>query len=457
MPSQSRHPNPSQAPGPQGAALQATLQALRQAPLPTLLTLRQQFGDVVRLAATPYPVYLLSHPDAVQHVLHEQARNYRKGVFFQTVATLQGEGLLTSDGALWQQQRRLLQALFQPRQLATLAPIVQEESQALVQAWQQAAQSGAPVHVSAWLHRFTFRVLARGVLGLPGTILTDLGRQLQALGAQLIPYLRLPWRFPEQQAPESSPPDAVLQAIADYQTLAQQIIHLRRQTLQDTRTTDLLTLLLHAQARSGSPSDQQIRDEIITFIGAGTETAAQALSWTLYMLARHPASARSLQAGISRVVGARLPSCADLPALPDSWRAIEEVLRLYPPAALIPRQTNTADTLSGYHLPPDSVVLLSPYVTHRHPAFWESPEAFQPERFRADQVRARHRFAFFPFGAGSRHCIGQPLARLAMHLALSALLHAYSFHPASSEPVEPELVATLRPRGGLWLTLQRRH
>lgn len=443
-------------PGPQGQALQETLQALRQDPLATMLTLQRQYGDVVCLRTSPHLVYLLSHPDAVQHVLRDQAHNYRKGVLFQAIAALQGQGLLTSEGGLWRQQRRLLQPMFHPRQLTSFAPILQEEIHAVVQGWQHAAQTGEPVQVGAWLQRFTFRVLARVVLGLPAEVLGHLGRQLQGLGAQLIPYLSLSWLFTSAQAPAISPPATVSLAIAAYQELARQIIHRRRQTLQDSQATDLLAGLLRAQADHGAPSEQHIGDEIITFIGAGTETTAQALTWMLYVLAVHPAVRQRVQAEIASVVGARPPRLTDLPGLSYGRMVLEETLRLYPPAALIPRQVNVADTVSGYAIPPDSVILLSPYVTHRHAAFWNTPEAFQPERFRVLQGRARHPCAFFPFGAGPRHCIGQSLALMEMHLALSTLLQAYTFRLASAEPVLPELATTLRPRGGLWLTLQSR-
>lgn len=444
------------APGPRGPALQEAMQALRQAPLDTALALQRQFGDVVCLATAPHPVYLLSHPDAVQHVLREQAQNYRKGVLFQAVVALQGQGLLTSEGALWQQQRRLLQPPLQPRQLARQASIMHEEVGALVQGWQGAARTGKPVQVHAWLHRFTFRVMARLGLGLPAVGLDDLGCQLQELGAQLMPYLSLPWLPASGQTPGASPPASVRQAIATYQALARQIIHLRRQRLNDGPAPDLLAALLQAQNHRGSPAEQQTCDEIITFIGAGTETAADALSWMLYLLALHPSVCQRAQAEITSVVGARLPTLTDLPGLSYGRMVLEETLRLYPPAAFIPRQAKAADAVSGFHIPRDSVVLLSPYVTHRHPAFWSTPEAFQPERFCAAQVRPRHRCAFVPFGAGARRCIGQPLALLEMQLAVSALLQTYTFRLASAEPVVPEFAATLRPRGGLWLTVQPR-
>ncbi|MBM3225687.1 MAG: cytochrome P450, partial [Candidatus Tectomicrobia bacterium] len=156
-----------EAPGPEGAALHETIQALRQEPLDTLLTLQRQFGDVVCLRTSPSPVYLLSHPDAVQHVLYDRAAQYRKGILFQGVAALQGQGLLTSAGALWQQQRRMLRPPLHPRQLARLGPLIQAEIHAVVQAWQQAAESGTPVQVSAWMQRFAFRVMGRVLLGLP--------------------------------------------------------------------------------------------------------------------------------------------------------------------------------------------------------------------------------------------------------------------------------------------------
>lgn len=440
------------APGPRGAALATVRQHLSQDPLAAYLALQQQFGDVVRLALAPHPMYLLSHPDAVQHVLRDYPQHYRKGMFFQTIAALQGQGLLTSEGDLWRQQRRLLQPPLQPQQLAALAPVLVEEVQSIVQGWQQAARTGEPVNISAWMHRLTFRLMGRAVLGLPAAALDDLGRQLQTLGAQLFPHLGIA----SSGSSASTSSAAFQQAVAAYRDLARHVLSIRRHTLSDGPATDILAVLLQTGTRETAVSEQQICDEIITFIGAGTETSAQVLSWALYALALHPDVREEVQAEIASTVGKRLVTPDDLPELPYGRMVLEETMRLYPPAALLPRQANVADTICGYRIPQDSIVMLSPYVTHRHADFWPAPDVFQPQRFATEPLRRQQRFAYFPFGGGPRLCIGRSFALLEMHLALATFIQAYTFTLLPHKPVVPEFATTLRPRGGLWMMLQAR-
>jgi cytochrome P450 len=426
------------------------------------LALRAQFGDVVRLPLVPHPVYVLSHPDAVQYVLRSHASNFRKGILFRQIAALQGEGLLTSEGVLWHRQRRLVQPAFRPAHLSQLGNVLTEEIQALLQSWQQAARTGVPVNVSAWMHRLTFRMVGRALLGVAPEALDQLGWQLQAIGKQLFPSLAarltrtwaLPAWFP------SAGRCRFRRAVAAYHHLAQQVIAARRLAMPQHHTppTDLLATLIaaHDNTTAEGPTEPQLRDEVITFIGAGVETAAQALSWTWYLLACAPESTRRLQAELAAVLGTRHPTPDDIARLPYCRMVLDEALRLYPPAAVLPRQANSHDAIGGYAIPKNAVLLLSPFVTHRHPEFWPEPERFCPGRFAPDRVAARHRYAYFPFGAGPRQCIGQPLAHLEMTLALAAIAQAYTLRLIPERAVIPHLSTTLQPRGGLWMTVHAR-
>jgi cytochrome P450 len=204
-------------------------------------------------------------------------------------------------------------------------------------------------------------------------------------------------------------------------------------------------------------TEQQLRDEVITFIGAGVETSAQALSWTWYLLATSPEATQRVQAELHRVLGPRPPTPPDLPHLPYCRMVLDEALRLYPPAAILPRQANTADAINGYAIPKNAVILMSQYVTHRHPDFWPEPERFCPERFASAPGGLRHDFAYFPFGAGPRVCIGKPFALLEMQLALATIAQAYNLQLLGDRPVVPHLSTTLQPQGGLWMIVQARH
>jgi cytochrome P450 len=423
------------------------------------LALRSQFGDVVRLPLWPHPLYLISHPDALQYVLRDNAHNYRKGMLFQPIATLQGQGLLTSEGALWRHQRLLAQPAFRQHRLTLFGTLMEEEAQAVVHGWRQAARTGEPVNISAWMHRLTFRVVGRALLGLTPETLDDLGQQLQAVGQQLFPHLAAPlrrtWLLPGWVPTPGR--QRFRRAVAAYNTIAQRVITTRRQRLQHhhTAAADWLALFITAcDADTGEEmTEQQLRDEVITFIGAGVETTAQALSWTWYLLASYPEVADRVRAELQVVLGTRAPTLKDLPHLSYCRMVLDEALRLYPPAAILPRQANAADVLGGYTVPKNAVVLMSQYVTHRHPDFWPEPERFCPERFNAAQVAARHRFAYLPFGEGPRVCIGKPFALMEMQLALATIAQTYSLQLLAERPVVPHLATTLQPRDGLWMTV----
>jgi cytochrome P450 len=444
-------------------ALWQSLRCLRRNPLGEYEALRTQFGDVVRLSILPHPVYLLSHPDAVQYVLRDNAGNYRKGLLFKPIAALQGQGLLTSEGEHWLRQRRLVQPAFHRRQLATFAEVMVDEARAVVREWHHAWQTGTPVNVAERMNRLTFNVVGRVLLGVAPDMLDEYSRQLKAIALRLLQYMNgrathlwaLPAWIPTPRNRQFR------RAVAVYDALVQQIISARRQALQSARVpaTDVLALLLAAcdDTSGEGMSDRQLRDEVITFIGAGAETSAHALSWTWYLLAQHPEIARHVHAELDTVLGGRPPTLPDLPHLPYSRMVLDEALRLYPPSVVLPRQANAADEMSGYAVPQDAVVVISQYIVHRHPDFWSAPEQFQPERFTPAQEARRHRFAYIPFGEGPRMCIGKAFALMEMHLALATIAQAYTLQVVPEHPVVPELAVTLRPRDGLWMTVHARY
>lgn len=425
-----------------------------------LVSLRVRYGDVARLSRFPVPTYLISHPESVQHILRDNAGNYRKGAFFRSIALLQGQGLLTSEGEAWQAQRRVAQPAFrQADHVSAYGAILTVEARDLADRWRDVARSGQPVNVAAWMHRLTFRVAGRALLGIAPDDLDGIGRQLQGAGRQLRPLLGPgltgAWALPAWLPPLRR--RRFRHAVTDYHAIVQRLIDQRHATGQGDRYkgVNLLDMLM-AAASVGKKGDQQLRDQVITFIGAGVETAAQALSWTWYLLAGHAESAHRLHTELDAVLGGSPPGPTDLPRLWYTRMVIDEALRLYPPAAVIPRQANAADDIGGFEIGKNARVLTSPYVTHRHEAFWSDPSVFRPERFAPGQEAVRHRFAYLPFGAGPRVCIGQHLALLEMRLALATLAQRYALRLVPDRAVIPEMTTTLGPRDGLWMTVHER-
>ena len=218
-----------------------------------------------------------------------------------------------------------------------------------------------------------------------------------------------------------------------------------------------LSLLLHAQHDDGSGlTDQQVRDETLTLILAGHETTANALTWTWYLLAQHPASYTQLQAEVDTVVGGRTPTVTDLPRLPYALQVFKEALRLYPPIYGIFRHVRQPVQLGPYHLQPGTRLGISPSTLHRNPQYFPDPECFDPDRWTPDQEAALPRYAYLPFGAGPHMCIGHHFALLEAHLILATLAQRVTFELVPGQTIVPEPLITLRPKGGLRVIVRRR-
>jgi cytochrome P450 len=183
-------------------------------------------------------------------------------------------------------------------------------------------------------------------------------------------------------------------------------------------------------------NDRQLLDEVKTMLLAGHETTANALTWTWYMLVQYPEIEAKLVAELAQVLGGRVPTMTDLPRLPYTQRVIQESIRLFPPAWIFLRHAIKDDEIGGYAIPPGQVVGISPYVMHRHPGFWEAPETFNPERFTPERVAARHRFAYIPFAAGPRQCIGNLFAMTEAQLVLATVAQRYRPRLVPGHPVD---------------------
>jgi len=243
-------------------------------------------------------------------------------------------------------------------------------------------------------------------------------------------------------------PAAALHAVV------QEIIE-RRLAAPDDDRDDLLALLLAARDEdTGEGMDPTLlRNQVLTLFVAGHETTSSALAWTWYLLSTHPQVAERLRAELTASLGDRPPTMDDLPRLDYARMVIEEAMRLYPPAWATSRNPVDDDEIDGIRIPKGTLVFLSPYLTHRHPDFWENPEGFDPERFRPEPVKARHRFAYFPFGGGPHLCIGETFAMTEAVLVLATIAQRFRLDLAAGERVEPAPLVTMRPRDGLPMRL----
>jgi cytochrome P450 len=418
------------------------------------LTRTHQFGDVVRMRFVFSHAYLVYHPDEVKHVLQENHRNYNKDLFtYKLLQPFLGAGLLINDGESWLHQRRLMQPAFHRKRLAAYGALMSGAARATLERWQARPDCDAPLNVAEEMMRLTLRIVGQALFSMDlsdetSTVSQAVTRLLALLGE----YMYAP--FPPFSLPTPRNRRAQ-QAIGMLDQVVYSIINERCQ--HNTDTGDLLSMLLLARDEETGQgmNDRQVRDEVMTLLTAGHETTANALTWTWYLLAQHPDVERRLHDELNELLGGRLPTVDDLAHLSSTRMILEESLRLYPPACVFSRKALADDELGGYAIPANSMIVLSPYATHRHPAVWERPEEFDPERFTPERAASRPHFAYFPFGGGPRLCIGSNFAMMEAQLILATVAQRYRLRLVPAHTVEPQFLVTLRPRYGMPMTLHR--
>ena len=427
---------------------------LRRDPLGYVAALARDFGDIVLLRLGHIRVYLLFHPDHIRHILQENHTNYVKGPIIARTKVLIGEGLFTSEGDFWRRQRRLAQPAFHRARIAGFVDTMVRATSERLAGWERHAARGEPFDVAAEMSELTLRVVGRTLFG------GDLSGQAAAVGRALhdaleftadrsMRYLALPLALPIRRH------RVFRRARAELDRVVYDVIDARRRN--GVRDDDLLGMLMSARDEETGEgmTPRQLRDEVMTFFLAGHETTAVALAWTWYLLAGHPEVASRLRDEIAGVLADRPPTLEDMPRLPLVRQVVEEDMRLYPPVWGIGRQALRDDTIGGYAIPAGSVVNASPYVTHRHPAFWPDPERFDPERFAPEVASRRPRFAYFPFSGGPRLCIGETFALVEAQIVVAMVMQRYRLGLLPGHVVVPQVHLTLRPRGGLPMTAER--
>jgi len=410
----------------------------------------------------------LRHPDHLEHVLVAGHDRYVKAAHYRLLAAVTGEGLLTNEGESWAHQRRLIQPLLGRRQLDGLAEHMVEATTQHLAGW-EARVAGSEIDLSAAMTELTLDVVGRALFG---TTLADTAERLRpavgmgmdtAVGAaRLQSVLSLPPWFIDLvgRVVYRSPvlPGSVRRIQTAMRTIdgvVQEIIASRRGHPDDQ--SDMVGLLLAARDADGrAMTETQVRDELVTFMLAGHETTANALSWLWYLLAQNPDARDRLHEEVDDVLGDRRPVATDAAALEWTTACVHEALRLYPPAWILEREAIAPDVVGGRPIPTGATVHLSVYSVHRDPRWWPDPERFDPARFLDGSDRARPRGAYLPFGAGRRVCVGQSFALLEATLIAACMAQRYQLDLVDGATVEPEATVTLRPKGGLRLRLQRR-
>jgi cytochrome P450 len=409
--------------------------------------------DIVQRKMFGHSRFLLNEPGAIKHVLLDNAANYQKSEISRRILEPGlGRGLITSEGKTWQRHRRIMSPAFDHRSIVSYTSIMTEAAQELLAAW-SSRDTGASIDVARAMMGVTLNIISRTMFSSDSDHIVAImergaGRYQAQMRPNIMDFLGLPaWLAGLGRI------GVVGRTLGEFDTEIDRLIKMRS-IRPENAPKDLLARLIAARDEQiGSMTAQEVRDHVITIFTAGHETTAMAMTWTWYLLSQHPVEEAKLHSELQSVLGGRAPNSGDLSKLAYTRMVIEESMRLYPPVHTIAREALADDTLAGRHVPKGSNVLIAPWVLHRHQQLWQNPGRFDPERFSLEQIAARPRFSYLPFGGGRRICIGAAFAMAEATILLATIAQRYRLRLVSGHPVEPQGLITLRPRRGMMMTL----
>ncbi|MFL5319529.1 MAG: cytochrome P450 [Myxococcaceae bacterium] len=440
-------------PGPKGVPFFGVINEFRKDPLAGALKAAREFGD---LSVHPLVerVFFASHPDYVKHVLQDNHLNYQKGWVYARIKALTGEGLLTSEGDHWKRQRRLSQPAFHKQRIASFAQTMSDRTKDMVDGWSPAARNGDVIDMHAEMMRLTLRIAGQTLFSVDlGDAAERVGDAfsvvLEILNARTSTFVVFPKSIP---TPENVRFARAMKVLDD---VVEKVIEQRRHAAPGEHH-DLLAMLMESKdADTGETmNDRQLRDELMTMMLAGHETTANALAFSFYLLSKNPGVTRKVIEEVDRVLGGRTPTAQDAMQLQYTLRVIQEAMRLYPPAWIFSRKAIKEDVIGGYRIPAGATVVMSPWALHRDPRFWENPEGFDPDRFTEERSAGRPKTSYVPFAAGPRMCIGAGFALMEAQIILAMVLQRYRPELVAGYDLELEPLVTLRPKGGIQMTLR---
>lgn len=426
-------------------------------------------GDIVKWRSGHRHIFAITHPDYIEHVLREHADRYEKSVEYQLVSVVLGRSLFTDDGASWRRHRTMINPLMSRRHLNGMVELMIEPIESYVAAL-DAQGSRFEVEMVQDMTALTLDVVGAALFGhelgsvarrIGGAVTTGLrfgeiaarativaappGWSVRVLGS-MIHHVPMPVPLPvldRAQGLMNTIDDMVWQVIRDREA-------------NPTEADDLLGLLLRARDDDGALSTKRIRDEATTFMIAGHETTANGLAWMWYLLGLNSEARERMYAEIDTVLDGRRPTADDIPALPWTTACLREALRFFSPVWMIPRSAVKDDVIDGHRIPRGSTVTVPVNSVHHDKRWWPNPEQFDPSRFLGDVPKTRPRFAYLPFGAGQRVCIGMSFALMEGTLIAALMAQHFRFDVVPGHPVQPEATLTLRPRDGVRMVARRR-
>jgi len=418
-------------------------------PLAVFRKWASEYGDIFYYRAAWLHVYFLNHPDLIEAVLVRNYQNFLKDRVIRKSRWFFGDGLLTNEGESWLRQRRLSQPAFHRERIASYAKIMADHAEQMLAAW----SDGETRDIHQEMMQLTLRIVVRALFNVEAEEIGEISSAMNILmrnstGIRMLipPLFR---HFPTPAMIEFR------RAIRQLDDTVYRIIAAHRANQDDSG--DLLSMLMQARDEDGGcMSDKQLRDEVLTFLLAGHETTALALSWTWHLLGQHPEAEARLHEELDRVLAGRTPEFGDLRDLAYTDRVIKESMRRYPPAWCVARTVIKDFEIGGYRIPAGSNVVMSQWVMHRDPRYFPEPEKFDPDRWLSERSQKLPRFAYFPFGGGPRQCIGNSFAMMEATLLLAAIAQRFQLRAVPGDPIIPVPSFTLRPKHAIRMTLQAR-
>lgn len=406
----------------------------------------KRLGDVFRMQVGPRTLVALAIPEAIERVLASNRENYVKGKTYDGMRLLTGDGLLTLEGDAWLQRRKMEQPAFHRESIRKLTAVMTRVTDETLQRWRTRFPQGGTFEAHQEMLRLTLEVVGETLFGQPlgeanteasGQAFTDALHQISSRSNSAL------------QLPLSVPTPGNLRFKKALKLLDEQVYRIianaRAQKDHDARPS-LLGMLLDAKDASGQGlTDRELRNEVITLFLAGHETTALLLTWGFTLLGKHPEVVAKMRTEVDTVLGGRLPTTEDIPKLSYVRQVVDEILRLRSPTFAVARDTVADDVLAGFRVRAGEVVVPMSYLAHRHPKYWENPDAFVPERFAPENTRGRNQWAYFPFSLGPRMCIGNVFSLVESQVVLSLLLQRTEFELVPGVEAQPDAQITLRP------------
>jgi len=438
--------------------LQSILNTLRfvRTPIPVIMEAFEKHGDTYSFhIGGIHKAIISADPLFIQHFLQKNHRNYRKSeTQTETLAYYVGNGLLTSDGDYWLQQRRLIQPGFHREKLSALVAIIHEVIDDFTIHLDEVAKSGRPINIYESMHGLAFKIVAKALFStsIADEAMTELSKNITVVQEFIIKEIRQPYLAAWFK---------LSGAIKKHKTISDASAAIILKVIRERKASkenynDLLDMLLQAryEDNGAAMSEKQLLDESLILFVAGHETSANALAWTLYLLSTHSEATDKLLAELPNLN--HKSGFQELMTMPYSKQVIEESMRIFPPAWITDRISIADDEINGFFIPKGTMLVAFIYGVHHSEKLWQDPETFRPERFDKSNRKNHTPYDYLPFGGGPRLCIGNNFAMMEMQLAIQRLIQRYTFELVPGQDIDPEPLITLRPKNGIFLRLTMR-